>query len=266
MLDRVLSSRRVTSHLDDPDTDASADDSKTKKQNLSLLASNYLSRLSHFCFCPTASLLLCLLLAIVLITSLAFHSRSFVCVSDPGSRVGFFGLDGLESDFGSLGVPWCKSLSHLAFDEFIYLCICNCCLNLIRVSGSESDLVLLIGWRLRRYGSWVWLFPFGGWENVGIINMRNYKEIYFLSSWLGSINGFVIKNENWKWGFLVLIWNLSSIWLSVKLQHWHQTWLIVQRCCLWVHQAGISSLGCMFLVIAILHFAGLFSWRLLNLV
>jgi len=153
MLDRVLSSRRVTSHLDDSDTDASADNSKTKKQNLSLLASNYLSRLSHFCFCPTASLLLCLLLDIVLITSLAFHSRSFVCVSDPGSRVGFFGLDGLESDFGSLGVPWCKSLSHLAFDEFIYLCICNCCLNLIRVSGSESDLVLLIGWRLRRYGS-----------------------------------------------------------------------------------------------------------------
>ncbi|KAL9350723.1 hypothetical protein Peur_057978 [Populus x canadensis] len=109
MLDRVLSSRRVTSHLDDSDTDASADDSKTKKQNLSLLASNYLSRLSHLCFCPTACLLLCLLLAIVLITSLAFHSRSFVCVSDPGSRVGFFGLDGLESDFGSLGVPWCRS-------------------------------------------------------------------------------------------------------------------------------------------------------------
>ncbi|KAF9685190.1 hypothetical protein SADUNF_Sadunf03G0028700 [Salix dunnii] len=109
MLDRALSSRRVTSHLDDSDTDASADDSKTKKQNLSLLASNYLSRLSHFCFCPTASFLLCLLLALVLITSLAFHSRSFVCVSDHGSRVGFFGLDGLDSDFGLLGVPWCRS-------------------------------------------------------------------------------------------------------------------------------------------------------------
>ncbi|KAJ6696252.1 hypothetical protein OIU74_015196 [Salix koriyanagi] len=109
MLDRALSSRRVTSHLDDSDSDASADDSKTKKQNLSLLASNYLSRLSHFCFCPTASLFLCLLLAIVLITSLAFHSRSFVCVSDHGSRVGFFGLDGLDSDFVSLGVPWCRS-------------------------------------------------------------------------------------------------------------------------------------------------------------
>ncbi|KAJ6947388.1 hypothetical protein NC651_001928 [Populus alba x Populus x berolinensis] len=109
MLDRVLSSRRVTSHLDDAETDASADDSKTKKQNLSLLASNYLSRLSHFCICPTACLLICLLLAVILITSLAFHSRSFVCVSDPGSRAGFFGLEGLESDFGSLGVPWCRS-------------------------------------------------------------------------------------------------------------------------------------------------------------
>ncbi|KAJ6342704.1 hypothetical protein OIU78_010598 [Salix suchowensis] len=106
MLDRVLSSRRVTSHLDASEMDASADDSKTKKQNLSLLASNYLSRLSHFCICPTACLIICLLLAVILITSLALHSRSFVCISDPGSRAGFFGLEGLESDFGSLGVPW----------------------------------------------------------------------------------------------------------------------------------------------------------------
>ncbi|KAJ6308998.1 hypothetical protein OIU76_018567 [Salix suchowensis] len=111
MLDRVLSSRRVTSHLDASEMDASADDSKTKKQNLSLLASNYLSRLSHFCICPTACLIICLLLAVILITSLALHSRSFVCISDAGSRAGFFGLEGLESDFGSLGVPWCKSLS-----------------------------------------------------------------------------------------------------------------------------------------------------------
>ncbi|KAJ6715321.1 hypothetical protein OIU85_026787 [Salix viminalis] len=109
MLDRVLSSRRVTSHLDASEMDASADDSKTKKQNLSLLASNYLSRLSHFCICPTACLITCLLLAVILITSLALHSRSFVCISDPGSRAGFFGLEGLESDFGSLGVPWCRS-------------------------------------------------------------------------------------------------------------------------------------------------------------
>ncbi|KAF9690120.1 hypothetical protein SADUNF_Sadunf01G0162900 [Salix dunnii] len=109
MLDRVLSSRRVTSHLDASEMDASADDSKTKKQNLSLLASNYLSRLSHFCICPTACLIICLLLAVILITSITLHSRSFVCISDPGSRAGFFGLEGLESDFGSLGVPWCRS-------------------------------------------------------------------------------------------------------------------------------------------------------------
>ncbi|KAG2330908.1 hypothetical protein Bca52824_002088 [Brassica carinata] len=29
---------------------------------------------------------------------------------DPAARIGFFGLDGLESDFGALGVPWCKHL------------------------------------------------------------------------------------------------------------------------------------------------------------
>lgn len=117
MLDRVLSSRRANSHTgDDPDPNSSADDSKTRKQNVYLLAFNYVSRLSHFCICPTPCLLLFLLLAVVLIGSVAFHSRSFVCVSDPGvSRVGFFGLDGLDgldSDFGLLGVPWCKSLSN----------------------------------------------------------------------------------------------------------------------------------------------------------
>jgi hypothetical protein len=144
MLDRVLSSRRVTSHLDDAETDASADDSKTKKQNLSLLASNYVSRVSHFCICPTACLLICLLLAVILITSLAFHSRSFVCVSDPGSRAGFFGLEGLESDFGSLGVPWCKSLSPTLARLFpllncIYIWDYWMCVNLDIWVGDRSD-------------------------------------------------------------------------------------------------------------------------------
>jgi hypothetical protein len=149
MLDRVLSSRRVTSHLDDAETDASADDSKTKKQNLSLLASNYLSRLSHFCICPTACLLICLLLAVILITSLAFHSRSFVCVSDPGSRAGFFGLEGLESDFGSLGVPWCKSLSLPLSPAFFHCWI----VYTFEIIGCVCKFGYL-GWR--QIWFWVW--------------------------------------------------------------------------------------------------------------
>ncbi|KDP37266.1 hypothetical protein JCGZ_06322 [Jatropha curcas] len=116
MLERVLSSRRASPHPDDAVSDndtlpLSGDESKTKKQSLSLLAANYLSRLSHLCPCPTPCLILCLILVSVSIASLLFHSRNFVCVSpfDPAIRVGFFGLDGLESDFGVLGVPCCRS-------------------------------------------------------------------------------------------------------------------------------------------------------------
>ncbi|KAG8656406.1 hypothetical protein MANES_04G131400v8 [Manihot esculenta] len=116
MLERVLSSRRVSPHPDDAvsDSDTSTvygDESKTRKLVLSLLAANYLSRLSHVCPCPTPCLILCLLVLLVYIVSLLYHSRNFVCVSpfDPKNRVGFFGLDGLESDFGFLGVPWCRS-------------------------------------------------------------------------------------------------------------------------------------------------------------
>ncbi|EXC33822.1 hypothetical protein L484_015560 [Morus notabilis] len=44
---------------------------------------------------------------------LVFHSRTFVCVSphDPVYRSGFFSFDALESDFGSLGVPWIAGIS-----------------------------------------------------------------------------------------------------------------------------------------------------------
>ncbi|EEF46422.1 uncharacterized protein LOC8273817 [Ricinus communis] len=116
MLDRALSSRRVSPYPDDTVSDAdtsliSGDESKTKKQSLTLLATNYFSRLSHLCPCPTPCLILCLLVVLVSTGSLLFHSRNFVCVSpfDPATRVGFFGFDGLESDFGALGVPWCRS-------------------------------------------------------------------------------------------------------------------------------------------------------------
>uniref|UniRef100_A0A2P2IMF2 Uncharacterized protein n=1 Tax=Rhizophora mucronata TaxID=61149 RepID=A0A2P2IMF2_RHIMU len=117
MLDGVISSRRVALFSDDDDGTAisDTDESKNKRQSPYLMASNCLSRFSQFCcLCPAplACLLLCLILAFVSLASLLFHSRSIACVS-PASRVGFFGLDGLDSDFGSLGVPWCKScFSH----------------------------------------------------------------------------------------------------------------------------------------------------------
>ncbi|XP_041017333.1 uncharacterized protein LOC121259691 isoform X1 [Juglans microcarpa x Juglans regia] len=115
MLERVLSLRRSTQpHGDEAageNGDGAADESKTKKQQLPLTmrATNYLTRMGHIGPC-----LAFLFLTFIAILSLQlFHSRSFVCVSssyyDPVSRSGFYGFDGLESDFGSLGVPWCRS-------------------------------------------------------------------------------------------------------------------------------------------------------------
>ncbi|WCJ40814.1 hypothetical protein M5689_021717 [Euphorbia peplus] len=111
MLERVLSTRRTSSYSDSESSPTSGDESKSKKPNLSLLISNHLSRFSHYCSCPTLFLIISLLLVFVSISSLLIHSRNFVCISpfDPATRVGFFGLDGLESDFGALGVPCCRS-------------------------------------------------------------------------------------------------------------------------------------------------------------
>ncbi|KAF3955599.1 hypothetical protein CMV_019195 [Castanea mollissima] len=125
MLERVLSVRRAVSprsdatssvEFENDNDEATADaddDEKAKKQQHQQLriatraAANYLTRMGPFGLC-----LVFLSLAFLSILSLyLFHSRSFVCVSsyDPITRSGFFGLDGLESDFGSLGVPWCRS-------------------------------------------------------------------------------------------------------------------------------------------------------------
>lgn len=117
MLERALSSRIRFNPNGDPDTDAvNGDESKTKKQQHILFrvtnrASNYLSRWGGQYYVPCVAISLLLLLAL----SFVFTSRSFVCISSssfyhPVSRAGFFGLDGLDSDFGVLGVPWCKPL------------------------------------------------------------------------------------------------------------------------------------------------------------
>jgi hypothetical protein len=117
MLERVLSLRRAgPQHGEEgsgDNDDGTADESKTKKQQqlpLTTRAAHYLTRMGPMGPCLA---FLCLTFLAIL-SLLIFHSRPFVCVSsyyNPVSRSGFFGLDGLESDFGSLGVPWCKPFS-----------------------------------------------------------------------------------------------------------------------------------------------------------
>lgn len=84
--------------------EGTADESKTRKHiSMFLKISNYLTR-TRFIL-----LILIVALAVVIIYSLIVHSRDSLSDSSSGhiSRM-FFGFDGLESDFGSLGVPWCK--------------------------------------------------------------------------------------------------------------------------------------------------------------
>ncbi|KAK6912033.1 hypothetical protein RJ641_024126 [Dillenia turbinata] len=113
MLERVLSARRSASHSDEGDGEEDVDESKTRKSSLSLL-----TRLSHHFFCYRPNHLpwpLCLtlsLLSLLLIFSFFIHShRRLVSVSpfDYRSRLNIFGSEPIESDFGSLGVPWCRS-------------------------------------------------------------------------------------------------------------------------------------------------------------
>ncbi|KAI3766600.1 hypothetical protein L2E82_16664 [Cichorium intybus] len=104
----ALSLRRAA-HFGDEGDEHQEDGSKTRKQlSIAMRVTNYLTR--------TGYLWPIILLAILIfvIASLFLHSRDLVCVSsissfDRLSRTRFFGLDGLESDFGSLGVPWCRS-------------------------------------------------------------------------------------------------------------------------------------------------------------
>ncbi|KAJ8535935.1 hypothetical protein K7X08_034336 [Anisodus acutangulus] len=102
MLERVLSSRRAAPVSDD------GDESKTRKHiSLGTRVTNYLIRTGHLWPC------LLIGLVIVVVTSFVYHTRDVVCFSvsssDHLSRLRFFAFDGLETDFGSLGVPWCRS-------------------------------------------------------------------------------------------------------------------------------------------------------------
>ncbi|THG00582.1 uncharacterized protein LOC114311667 [Camellia sinensis] len=105
MLERVHSVRRGAQFSGEGDDDN--DESKTRKNiSMAMRASNYLTRTTYFW--PFIILFLLLLFHF----SLIIHSRNFVCVSsssDPLSRMRFFAVQDPDSDFGSLGVPWCRS-------------------------------------------------------------------------------------------------------------------------------------------------------------
>ena len=109
MLERVHSARRPAQFSGGEvggDDENDGDESKTRKHiSVAVRATNYLTRTGYL----WPFLVLCLVL--VLVSSLLIRSRSLVCVSssyDPVSRMRFFGYDEPDSDFGSLGVSWCK--------------------------------------------------------------------------------------------------------------------------------------------------------------
>ncbi|KAJ9559648.1 hypothetical protein OSB04_004808 [Centaurea solstitialis] len=111
MLERMMSMRRGA-HMEDDEGDEEGigDESKTKKHlSIATRITNYFTRTGYLC-----PIIILTAIAIFTISSFFVTSRDLLCVSsvssfDRLSRSRFFGLDGLESDFGSLGVPWCRS-------------------------------------------------------------------------------------------------------------------------------------------------------------
>ncbi|CAL9778183.1 unnamed protein product [Musa acuminata subsp. burmannicoides] len=109
MQESVLSSRR--SPPDPEEVEENGDESKTRK-NTTPFATRVSKHASAALSGQCAAVLIFLL--ILLATAASFLiSRPVVCVSpyDSLARTALFGatLDGLASDFGSLGVPWCRS-------------------------------------------------------------------------------------------------------------------------------------------------------------
>ncbi|KAL3840874.1 hypothetical protein ACJIZ3_025465 [Penstemon smallii] len=110
VLERALSTRRPPHATEDAEEDGCGDDdvSKTRKHiSIVTKVTNYLTRSGYVW--P----IIIIGLVIVIISSVIIHSQDLVCISvsysDHISRLRFFGFDGHESDFGSLGVPWCRS-------------------------------------------------------------------------------------------------------------------------------------------------------------
>lgn len=123
ILERSVSTRRPPQAAEDAASveevggAETADESKNRKHvSAAMRVTNYLIRTGYLW--PV----LILGLAVVLISSLVIHSRDLVCISASSDHISrlFFGFGGFESDFGSLGFPWCK-LINILFTFFFLL-------------------------------------------------------------------------------------------------------------------------------------------------
>lgn len=112
MLERAISIRRSPPAADDAagplDNRAAGDDSKTRKHiSVAIRLTNCFIRSGYFWPILTIALVL------ITLSSAIIHSRDLVCIkpssADHISRLRFFGFDDLDTDFGALGVPWCRS-------------------------------------------------------------------------------------------------------------------------------------------------------------
>ncbi|KAI5651266.1 hypothetical protein M9H77_37271 [Catharanthus roseus] len=110
MLERALSTRRPAQVNDEVEGDGDAgDESKTRKHvsSVAIRFTYYLTRTGYLWPVIFSAF------AVFVVYSVYVRTRDLVCISasssDHISRLRFFGFDGLESDFGSLGVPWCRS-------------------------------------------------------------------------------------------------------------------------------------------------------------
>lgn len=107
MLERVLSLRSRNAQFNEGEDDD--DESKTRKNvSLAMRATHQITKIG--CMWPCILFFLLLLVIDILV-----HSRALACASSATSlysRFNFFGGgggDGLDSEFGLLGVPWCRS-------------------------------------------------------------------------------------------------------------------------------------------------------------
>lgn len=97
----------------DGDDEAGGDESKTRKHvsSIAIRFTHLLTRTGYIW--P----ILLIALAIFIVLSVFIQTRDLVCISasssDHVSRLRFFGFDGLETDFGSLGVPWYRNKEKL---------------------------------------------------------------------------------------------------------------------------------------------------------
>lgn len=107
MQESVLSARRAPPCPEEEDGD---DESKTRKHASFAARISKHARFGSSSYCLVVSLSVLLLLVVACF--LFSRSRPVICVPpyDSIARNALFGanLEGLASDFGSLGVPWCK--------------------------------------------------------------------------------------------------------------------------------------------------------------